>query len=120
MVLEQLTAVDTGPGFAESVILAVLLVGMFLGVLGAKAILVLVASSALDVRPAAMNLSWFPATLGVNIVLGLAIAYFAWKSLKEMCVAAEWIEHISEPAQSHTSRKRHDARRGLADCPAAA
>ena len=91
LVIQQLTAVDAGPGFAESVILAVLVVGMvrrqkiaFLGVLGAKAIPVLVALGAFAVRPVAMNLSWFPASLGVNILLGLAIVYFAWKSLKEM------------------------------------
>lgn len=91
LVLQQLTAVDAGPGFAEFVVLAILLVGMlrrqkiaFLGVLGVKGILILVSLGAFVVRPAAMGLAWFPAALGVNILLGLGVVYFAWKSLKEM------------------------------------
>ena len=91
LVLQQLGAIDAGPGFAEFLVLVVLLIGMlrhqkiaFLGVLGAKVILVLVALGAFAVRPAAMNLSWFPAGLGANILLGVAIIYFSWKSLREM------------------------------------
>lgn len=91
LVAGALGAADAAPGFVEFVVLAALVVGMFLrmkiaylGALGAKAIFVLAGLGAFAVRPAAFTLSWFAPTLGLNILLGLAIVYFAWRALKDM------------------------------------
>ncbi len=91
LVWSALGAVDATPGFVEFAVLAVLVVGMarrikiaYLGTLGAKGIFVLAGVGAFAVRPAAFTLSWFAPTLVLNILLGFAIVYFAWRALKEM------------------------------------
>ena len=91
LVVSQIGATDATPGLVEFVVLAAVVVGMvrrqkiaFLGALGAKGFLVLLGLGVFVVRPAGLGLSWFGPTLGLNIALGLAVVYFAWKSLKEM------------------------------------
>lgn len=84
-------ALDAAPGFVQFVVLAILIIGMvrrakiaFLGAPGICGLFVLLGIGALFIRPAAFQLSWFPATLAVTIVLYVAIVVVAWRSIREM------------------------------------
>ena len=91
LVFSEIGAVDAAPGFIQFVLLSILVVGMarrqkvaFLGTLGVSGIFVLLGIGAFVIQPQAFRLPWFPAVLAVNIALGIAIIFVAWRSLREM------------------------------------